>query len=154
VHLEVSIAGLSGQHCLLLASLLLLGIVENLLHNLLLLNQESADDALPNAGSAARSAICSSDMLDTLRLAMVFPRAERRDASQLGAAITALWQRSSLLHVQDREPASIASQETLVKQMRICCECNQFSSRLYLINRLRDKYDIFIAVNIASISAQ
>ncbi len=87
------------QRRLLLAGLLLLGIVENPLHNLLLLNQESTDDALPHAGGAARSAVRSSNVLNTLRLAMVFPGAERRDASQLGSAVTALGQGSSFLHV-------------------------------------------------------
>ena len=99
MHLEDGIAGRPGQRRLLLGSLLLLGVVENLLDNLLLLNQESPDNTLPHAGSAARPAVRSSNVLDTLRLAMVFPGAKSRNAPQLGTTVTALWQGSSLLRV-------------------------------------------------------
>lgn len=68
IHFSVTFAPQKDQHrrnrrCLALASSLLLRLLEDLLDDLLLLNQESADNAVLDAASAARATVGTADVL-------------------------------------------------------------------------------------------
>lgn len=68
IHFSVTFAPQKDQHrrnrrCLALASSLLLRLLEDLLDDLLLLNQEGADNAVLDAASAARATVGTADVL-------------------------------------------------------------------------------------------
>jgi len=71
--------------CLLLLCLSL----ENALHDLLLLDQESPDDSLPNAGSATAASVRAGNGLLALRYATVLLRAKADNALQGETAVAA-----------------------------------------------------------------
>ncbi len=52
-----------NRHCLALASSLLLGLLEDLLDDLLLLDQEGADNAVLDAAGAAGTTVSTADVL-------------------------------------------------------------------------------------------
>lgn len=68
-------------------ALLLLRLLEHLLHDLLLLNQESADDAVLDAVGASRTTVRTLDGLLGAADGCVFTGTEGGDASKLGAAV-------------------------------------------------------------------
>lgn len=68
-------------------ALLLLGLLEHLLDDLLLLDQESTDDAVLNAVGASRSTVRTLDGLLGAGNVGVFAGAEGRDTGELGTAV-------------------------------------------------------------------
>jgi hypothetical protein len=56
-----------------------LGVLKDLLDNLLLLNQESTDDTVLNAVTAAGTTVCARDVLARTRDLGVFTRAKSGD---------------------------------------------------------------------------
>lgn len=68
-------------------TLLLLGLLEHLLDDLLLLNQESTDDAVLDAVGASRSAVRTLDGLLGARDGGILVGAEGRDTCELGTAV-------------------------------------------------------------------
>ena len=72
---------------LFLASLLLLRLLQHLLDDLLLLDQESANDAVLDAVGAARATVGALDGLLGAGDGGVLAGAEGRDTGELGAAV-------------------------------------------------------------------
>ena len=70
-------------------TLLLLGLLEHLLDDLLLLDQERADDAVLDAVCASRSTIRTLDGLLGAGDGGIFAGSEGRNASKLGTAVLA-----------------------------------------------------------------
>jgi len=68
-------------------TLLLLGLLEHLLDNLLLLDQESADNTVLNAAGASRSTIGALDRLLGARDLGVFARAKSGNTLELGTTV-------------------------------------------------------------------
>jgi len=68
---------------------LLLTLLEHLLHNLLLLDQEGTNDAVPDAVGAARATVRPTDGLGRARQLSGFARARGGDALELETAVTA-----------------------------------------------------------------
>lgn len=68
-------------------TLLLLRLLEDLLDNLLLLNEESTDNAVLDAVGASRTTVGALDGLLGAGDGGVFAGAERRDTGELGAAV-------------------------------------------------------------------
>ena len=68
-------------------TLLLLGLLEHLLDNLLLLDQESANNAVLNAAGASRSTIGALDCLLGARDLGIFAGAESGNTLELGTAV-------------------------------------------------------------------
>jgi len=74
----------SNRNCL---TLLLLGLLEDLLDNLLLLDQESADDTVLDAVGASRSTVRTLDSLLGAGDGGIFAGSEGRDTGELGTAV-------------------------------------------------------------------
>ena len=91
--------------CYLLRCLLLLlglaSLLQDLLDDLLLLDQEGADDAVANAVAAPGTAVGALDGLLGLGERSILAGAEGGDAGELGAAVTALGSSTALLDVKD-----------------------------------------------------
>jgi len=84
-------------------TLLLLGLLEDLLDDLLLLDQESTDDAVLDAAGASRSTVGALDGLLGAGDLGVLAGAEGGDTLELGTAVTALGGSTPLLDVQVTE---------------------------------------------------
>ena len=84
-------------------TLLLLGLLEHLLDDLLLLDQESTDNAVLNAVGASRSAVSALDGLLGAGNLGVLAGAEGGDTLELGTTVTALGGSALLLDVQVTE---------------------------------------------------
>src|SRR5690348_12050274 len=69
------------------SALLLLRLLQHLLDHLLLLDQESTDDAVLNAVCASRSAVGALDRLLGARDSGILAGAERGNARELGSAV-------------------------------------------------------------------
>ena len=69
-------------------------------NDLLLFDQESADDAVTHALSAAGTAVRASDVLLALRLARTLHRPSTLDSEELLFAVTAFWNRAPLSQVK------------------------------------------------------